>query len=100
MINLLRKIVHDVAYWKGFSFFNSRLAPCRKITERLSIPEKTSFLQKIEIHFHLFICDVCRAFFMQTEWMKNMVKKLFQESESTGKISELSKKIIEKHSKK
>lgn len=100
MINLIRKIVHHVAYWKGLSFFNSRLAPCRKITERLSIPEKTTWIQKIEIQFHLFICDVCRAFFMQTEWMKKTVKKMFRELKVPEKVSYLSKEIIEKHSKK
>lgn len=48
---------------------------CKDISRIVSSENKVSWLTRLEIHFHLFICKHCHKFYKQIEILKLSSKK-------------------------
>jgi hypothetical protein len=83
-------------------FIFNKLTPCETIAFQLSVPEKLTLRQKIQIRFHLIFCHSCWVYDKQIGMIERAIKKLYAKMfklspEKEHKIEELDKRIIERN---
>jgi len=68
---------------------------CKEVTRKIAKQEKLSFMQRLEIKMHMFICNKCRFFTQQMQALSQAARNSFQmfQTENKQEIDQLKNKI-------